>query len=823
MRRILFLFILLLLPVFGYTQFLPKAIQGNDLKQCEDGGFIVAGNRLLKRTDRNGNRLWYKYLSINASSLQITSDGGFIVAGSKAKKYGSSQTGFLIKTDRHGNVLWEKGYAEGKANSIQITSDGGFIVAGKIDYGTFDNSFNYLFKTDRNGNLLWEKKYSKGEANSVQITSDGGFIVATKASYSIIVKLIKTDPKGNLLWEKVYAEGKANSVQVTSDGGFIVAGVEKMSSSKYFSIWKMDPNGNLLWEKRFGDGEANSIQITSDGGFIVAGSKSGYNTLTKTDPNGNLLWEKRFGNGSGGSVQITSDGGFIVAGGNSINKFDSLGNELWQKFFNANDDIRNNSETNINALQICTDGGYVMVGSNLLRTNADGEMYESGLLDQISSYVESKINIWQVKGEFEKTNDYKQRVTQQTRNVKIDSIQTQAISYFKKQYLNELNIKNITLNAYDADNETFLIDIFPLPSVLLAVPISEAQYFKQNFKPSGFSNIDFIIKEQQFILSNIDVSAGSKKYTYDISDKNEYATATFEYNFNKIDIDILEDKDVSIAEIENKNIKVKVGISSVDVNIPENKKVANRYALIIGNQDYTSYQRTLSSEQNVDYAENDATIFKQYCLNTLGVKKENMHFLLNATAGRMSQEIDLVSKIVSKLGPDAELIVYYAGHGYPDELTKVPYLIPVDVSASNLNSAIKLSEVYEKLSSTNAGKISVFLDACFTGGGRTSGLIVSRGVKIRPKKGALSGNMIVFSASSSDQSSLPYHKEAHGMFTFHLLKKLQETKGAISMGALSDYLIDKVSLQSLKENKKEQDPSVNASQKVMNQWRGWSF
>ena len=83
--------------------------------------------------------------------------------------------------------------------------------------------------------------------------------------------------------------------------------------------------------------------------------------------------------------------------------------------------------------------------------------------------------------------------------------------------------------------------------------------------------------------------------------------------------------------------------------------------------------------------------------------------------------------------------------------------------------------------------------------------------------------MIVFSASSSDQSSLPYHKEAHGMFTFHLLKKLQETKGAISMGALSDYLIDKVSLQSLKENKKEQDPTVNASQEVSTQWRGWSF
>jgi len=263
--------------------------------------------------------------------------------------------------------------------------------------------------------------------------------------------------------------------------------------------------------------------------------------------------------------------------------------------------------------------------------------------------------------------------------------------------------------------------------------------------------------------------------------------------------------------------------SLVDKNIPTNSKVNNRFALVIGNEDYQSKQTTLSSEQNVDYAVNDAAIFKQYCLKTLGVKQDNMFFLLNATAGQMSQEIDLISKILSKLGSKSELIVYYAGHGYPDEVTKVPYLIPVDVSATNLSSAIKLSEIYTKLSSTGASKVTVFLDACFTGGGRNSGLIASRGVKVKPKEGSLSGNLVVFSASSGDQSSLPYHKEGHGMFTYHLLKKLQETKGDVSMGELSDYLDDNVSLKSLKENKKEQDPKVNTSSKVVNHWRNWKF
>lgn len=436
----------------------------------------------------------------------------------------------------------------------------------------------------------------------------------------------------------------------------------------------------------------------------------------------------------------------------------------------------------------------------------------------VKNYVEEKINAWQKKDEFEKLAQYQLRVTKNTRKQQVNLYQQEAIDLFKQKAIASFDTSEIELQKYDSENETFLLKISDTESFLLPVPINSARNFRDTYTPKWFSDIDMIIKDDRFILSHIEYY---DLYTYDITDDNSYAVTTFDYNFDEIEIDIKQ-SDLSNTTI-TKNKTIRVGNSIVDSNIPENKKVVNRFALIIGNQDYTSYQRTLSSEQNVDYAENDATIFKQYCLNTLGVKQENMHFLLNATAGQMSQEIDLVSKIVSKLGPDAELIVYYAGHGYPDELTKVPYLIPVDVSASNLNSAIKLSEVYEKLSSTNAGKISVFLDACFTGGGRTSGLMASRGVKIRPKKGALTGNMIVFSASSSDQSSLPYHKEAHGMFTFHLLKKLQETKGAVNMGALSDYLIDKVSLQSLKENKKEQDPSTNASQEVSTQWRGWKF
>ena len=262
--------------------------------------------------------------------------------------------------------------------------------------------------------------------------------------------------------------------------------------------------------------------------------------------------------------------------------------------------------------------------------------------------------------------------------------------------------------------------------------------------------------------------------------------------------------------------------SSVDKNIPTNRKVNNRFALVIGNEDYASSQFGLQKEQNVDYAVNDAIVFEQYALKTLGVKKENMFSIIDATSGIMSQEIKKVIKLTELEGKDAELIIYYAGHGFPDD-QKVPHLIPVDVSGGDLSRAINLQELYKSLGNLKAKKVTVFLDACFTGGGRESGLMASRGIKVKPKEGSLGGSLVVFSASSGDQSSLPFNKEKHGAFTYHLLKVLQDSEGDISYGNLYDAINIEVNKTTLRNQTMEQNPKVNTSQKVINDWRNWKF
>lgn len=263
-------------------------------------------------------------------------------------------------------------------------------------------------------------------------------------------------------------------------------------------------------------------------------------------------------------------------------------------------------------------------------------------------------------------------------------------------------------------------------------------------------------------------------------------------------------------------------LSDVDKNIPQNAETKPYcFALIIGNEDYTSHQIDLKSESNVEFARNDASAFRDYCINTLGIPQKNITFLLDATAGQINQGIAKL-KLLSKVSNGkSQLIVFYAGHGLPDETTKEPYLIPVDVNGANVTSGIKLQSLYANLTEFPSERVTVYLDACFTGGGRNAGLVESRGVKIRPKEGLLAGNIVVFSSSSGEQSSLPYSDVKHGMFTYYLLKKIQETKGEITYSELFESLNEKIPVESLLVNSKEQNPVINTSQEVNEAWKLW--
>jgi uncharacterized caspase-like protein len=170
-----------------------------------------------------------------------------------------------------------------------------------------------------------------------------------------------------------------------------------------------------------------------------------------------------------------------------------------------------------------------------------------------------------------------------------------------------------------------------------------------------------------------------------------------------------------------------------------------------------------------------------------------------------------------------DIFFYYAGHGLPDEQTKEPYIIPVDVSASNIENGIKLKDIYSSLTEFPTHSVTIFVDACFSGGARNQELVMARGVKVVPKYDLLKGNIVSFSASSGNQSSYAYASKNHGMFTYFLLKSIQEANGDITYGDMWEKVKNRVSFESVKINSKEQNPQKNIGVEVEKEWSKWKF
>ena len=163
----------------------------------------------------------------------------------------------------------------------------------------------------------------------------------------------------------------------------------------------------------------------------------------------------------------------------------------------------------------------------------------------------------------------------------------------------------------------------------------------------------------------------------------------------------------------------------------------------------------------------------------------------------------------------SELIVYYAGHGQIDGDSKESYLIPVDVSITAPTAGIKLEEFYSTLSNCNAKRTIVFLDACYSG--------VGRGIIIRAKETPVKGNLIVMTATSSSQRSMPYQEKGHGLFTYFLLKTMKDHNGDISIGELYNKVSSTVKTNSIWINNMEQTPELINGPDIATGWKEWKF
>jgi len=322
-----------------------------------------------------------------------------------------------------------------------------------------------------------------------------------------------------------------------------------------------------------------------------------------------------------------------------------------------------------------------------------------------------------------------------------------------------------------------------------------------------------LIANNKYKLPNIVLSA---KLTESLESYGENWTKTLALNQS------LAQKQIQIeAKSENKiNIETASLRSDVDKDIPSGLPTnTKKYALIIGCEDYTKYQTDLDKEVNVDFAANDARVFAEYAEKTLGFPKEHIFTLIDPTKAIVKQYIDkLINSIEFENGP-AEVVFYYSGHGLPDEETKQAFLIPVDVNGSNPKDGISLAWIYDKLSKYPSKKVTVILDACFSGGARNKELVALKGVKVKPRIDVVPGNILVLSSSQGNQSSAVYKEKQHGYFTYFLLKNLKESRGKEEFGTAFDQVKYNVSKEVNIKLNKRQTPDVIPSIIIGENWK----
>ena len=254
--------------------------------------------------------------------------------------------------------------------------------------------------------------------------------------------------------------------------------------------------------------------------------------------------------------------------------------------------------------------------------------------------------------------------------------------------------------------------------------------------------------------------------------------------------------------------------SPIDKDIPKtDKKNDNLFAFIIVNENYANFK-------GADYSINDGKVFAEYCKKTLGVPERNVRYYEDATYGNMIGAVKKLQDIADAYDGDAQIIFYYSGLGASDEKTSERYLLATDASMTALSkTGYDVKALLATLNAVNVQNMWVVIDAPFSNMDKNGQPLVSgRGVAIKAKAVTTDGKAIVALSCDGSQSSYSSKEYGHGLFTYALLEKMQQSKGNCTIKEMTDYATTWVKRQSMSGFDKSQTPQVIVSEKMSALW-----
>jgi hypothetical protein len=238
------------------------------VKETPDGGLVISGSYdsstaaipefYLLRTNSDGDSLWSRTYSNEkeqfAHSIAVTNDSGFVMVGHIRDLSQLAGQTYVVRTDKNGDTLWTRTLTileTGQAVQVRVKPNGSIVLVGSSSALSWGPK-PMMAELDDAGNLVWFQLYynaTLGHLYSLSATNDGGFILSghdTTGNFYVI----KTNDLGQQQWIRLIDESPSDwgyEIIQTNDGGYVFTGTAVYDNpfNPDVMLIKLDENGNL--------------------------------------------------------------------------------------------------------------------------------------------------------------------------------------------------------------------------------------------------------------------------------------------------------------------------------------------------------------------------------------------------------------------------------------------------------------------------------------------------------------------------------------------------------------------------------------------------
>ena len=285
---------------------------------------------------------------------------------------------------------------------------------------------------------------------------------------------------------------------------------------------------------------------------------------------------------------------------------------------------------------------------------------------------------------------------------------------------------------------------------------SEARVKIQAFEANGFDSDSLIFSFKTSAAAPVQVAAAAKETAPEDRASGRKGN-----------------EEISATDQSHSSIDVDVNILETDIDNPTG------VAVVIGNQKYTN--RDLPE---VEYANRDAEVVREYLTKTFGYHEENIIYKADATLSdfetifgttenRQGSLYDLVKSMRSNPDTLHDIFIFYSGHGVPNDEDRSRYLAPVDCGPLQIsNSMYPLKRLVSSLSRIPIRSVTIVIDAAFSGKSEKGEILPLRGPAPQPLDPLTFTlpNGVMFVSAGDDEIASRYADKQHGLFTYLFLK-----------------------------------------------------